>query len=1556
MTSITKKITAALLAVIAVVCLAVGLRFTTRFAAADGTDGSTVTLTDTDYLDIDAGVFKGLKDKDSGNTVAKLLENKNLAIALPASVTSVADGTGSGTGAKSVLGSYSNKLTTLTLPSSLKTIGKYSFANCKSLDDISVASATGLETISEGAFYGCSMLQSITIPANVKTIGSSAFSGCTSVSAINYRAKNVSAMLASPFGGVGRATVVIDGTGDAITSLPTNLFRGTGIVSAEFKNVKLSATGTFGQEIFSDCKNLKSVTFDGNCQILEIGNEAFNGCETLEGITFPSGLKTIGENSFKGCASLLQITLPSTVTAIGTGAFSGCSILEVINKSTHITVRKDASNGGVGQYAENIVTSEADSKMKVDGDFLFFDLSGDARLLRYSGSDTSVTLPTTTANYAVYKNAFRGNNTLTQVVIPDKVISLGENAFMNCTALKAVSIPKTINPAKSGNAVFYGCTSLTDVTFGDSGNCQDSLNKILTQMFMNCTSLTRIVIPSSVNEIYSSAFEGCTKLEKVEFAPYKNASNKTCYRLQIFGNSAFKGCVSLKSITIPQATALEGTKVSSSLEASAFEGCTSLNTVIIPANANMSSSTVFKSCPTTLVIVAPDKSAYEVYKNETSYPELENLNVTYNVALTLKNIGANAPADKTIYRYYNIAGQTLPVQDGYKTSVWYKTNSGGVLSGKLTQEELDNLLATANIESTDVYAYYTEKPAITAPQIAPLDYVSGEEKLNTSNLQTWFPSLGTNVGINAESMTGYLYTAKIDRYVDMSGDSSLAGNMMDAGKYTLSLIVNNPDDRGEWTGGIPFEVSIAPAVLSDPEEIEWGVVDGNGLTLLMPNGSSGVETQVKLYRYGNKWYSEKQYSAESVELPHDSDYEITVSRQYVIWNDAEKTVKLTKDGISNYFEVLQYNGNVEHEGGRYTAVATVKMKNNYALDTNQNTAFETYGLSVTDKRVNNTYEINKVWYIVSTKANRLLSGDVDYYVNGWQYMSGSGNPKAPTLVVGDVRNLTFTLDLYKNQDRNERLLDTLEFAYADFPKYVNGSMPAGYYVLTVNIPNVFEGGVTYEGGTYVVTFNVADAYVSSLTELRDEGGKPYIENSQLNPINGATVFADWTGSVAFGVDKTNMPLLGLPKEILHRTERTGIWADTGYTDKFYSGFVIKYSVGTGAYLPESGYTSSPVNIGSYNGVRYKLSAPGYGEIEGSYNLRIMGAVGADLEEGLAAMNVKYTGNTVTLNFDGFVNNSNYFEAVYLDDGNQYRTNLREKLKAGGYIAKNTERDYYMNSGVHYVVLFIRDQNIENAKWANGVTTVKLSGYKECVVLEFEIAKADNSTVVTPSIRDWTWGAFDEEVNVPSWTTAFNTEKNYKLVSKTDPQKVYWFNAGEGEADFSAALPGDYWLKPVAGETANVKRYSTEGKSESDNEWASVTIAKATPIWEVAPHVGSLKYGDDAGLSAPKGSLLEVYADVADKWETYVCTADDFIKADDNKYAYTTFAELKAAKGGHIPAGEWVFFYKLEEDEKYAEWVEPIYFSVLGGDNYWDVTPVIHDPTRVRPCLRSEHTI
>lgn len=93
--------------------------------------------------------------------------NNFTSITIPSSVTSI--------GANSFRDSQ--KLTYIEIPDSVNQIENWTFANCKNMSGIKIPNT--LKSIGDFAFWGCSSLNRITIPYNVTSIGESAFYGCS---------------------------------------------------------------------------------------------------------------------------------------------------------------------------------------------------------------------------------------------------------------------------------------------------------------------------------------------------------------------------------------------------------------------------------------------------------------------------------------------------------------------------------------------------------------------------------------------------------------------------------------------------------------------------------------------------------------------------------------------------------------------------------------------------------------------------------------------------------------------------------------------------------------------------------------------------------------------------------------------------------------------------------------------------------------------------------------------------------------------------------------------------------------------------------------------------------------------------------------------------------------------------------------------------------------------------------------------------------------------------------------------------------------------------------
>ena len=168
------------------------------------------------------------------------------------------------------------------------------------------------------------------------------------------------------------------------------------------------------------------------------------------------------------------------------------------------------------------------------------------------------------------QETFRGCTSLTSVVIPENVVSIGAWAFENCSSLASIVIPEWVSMIDDG--AFKGCSSLTSI------NIPEGVTMIKNNAFSGCTSLTSINIPEGVTMIKNNAFSGCTSLTSINI-PEGVTEIK---------NYAFSGCTSLTSINIPEGV----TEIASGV----FYGCESLTSIDIPVNVASIGGAAFEEC------------------------------------------------------------------------------------------------------------------------------------------------------------------------------------------------------------------------------------------------------------------------------------------------------------------------------------------------------------------------------------------------------------------------------------------------------------------------------------------------------------------------------------------------------------------------------------------------------------------------------------------------------------------------------------------------------------------------------------------------------------------------------------------------------------------------------------------------------------------------------------------------------------------------------------------------------------------------------------------------
>lgn len=236
-------------------------------------------------------------------------------------------------------------LTSIDLPSSLRTIGFAAFRNTDDL--VSVNMRSGVTSIGGQAFQNADSLVEIIIPATVTSIGANVFAFTDSLESVTFAGGITSVPSETFLDAQALETVTLP---NSVTSIGVEAFAGT----AALQSVTMpSSLTSIGDQAFED-SGLPSINIPGS--VISIGYRAFKDTYSLTSLTLNSGLDTIGDYAFAG-AGLTSVVIPSSVTQIGEGAFAGASALHAITIPNGITTIQQATFAGTSSITSVTIPS-----------------------------------------------------------------------------------------------------------------------------------------------------------------------------------------------------------------------------------------------------------------------------------------------------------------------------------------------------------------------------------------------------------------------------------------------------------------------------------------------------------------------------------------------------------------------------------------------------------------------------------------------------------------------------------------------------------------------------------------------------------------------------------------------------------------------------------------------------------------------------------------------------------------------------------------------------------------------------------------------------------------------------------------------------------------------------------------------------------------------------------------------------------------------------------------------------------------------------------------------
>ena len=330
------------------------------------------------------------------------------------------------TGALTIPATVTNGGTTY----SVTAIGRLAFIECGGITSVTIPD--GVTGIGQSAFKSCSALTTVTIPDGLASIGGYAFSSCIALSSVTIP--------------------------ESVTSIGEYAFN-----SCSFTEVNIPGNITVIEEgVFWNCEKLTKISIPG--KVTAIGLFAFKDCYALKEVTIGKEVKEIRENAFVNCFKLAKMTVQAIEPPIvGNSAFLNVERdIPVYIRVTSNTLYQNADtwrefnlqSWEIPSFiVDNLkygIPQPGDESVEIIG----YETNPGSRgaipeTVAYEGKNYNVTM----IGYAAFMNC----SVLTEVIIPDKITRILDDAFSACYNLGKMAVLAKVPPkVDDGTRTFYG--------------------------------------------------------------------------------------------------------------------------------------------------------------------------------------------------------------------------------------------------------------------------------------------------------------------------------------------------------------------------------------------------------------------------------------------------------------------------------------------------------------------------------------------------------------------------------------------------------------------------------------------------------------------------------------------------------------------------------------------------------------------------------------------------------------------------------------------------------------------------------------------------------------------------------------------------------------------------------------------------------------------------------------------------------------------------------------------------------------------------------------------